>query len=1558
MYDNADRPTSVRLIPNGYVESDAIEQLRISYNTAGKPYAVWNPTSGEGVVLRYSDTYDGSVSTSAGRYLRQVIRCHNGHYSYDWEYFYSTNANVNTFIIYVDAVAEYTYDSSGFMTGLVNTQSGYQLLFYWDSTGRVSMLREYSTILDDIGQTLGFSYGTSNTTIRSTGSDDIYGDADDLLTVYCHDSMGRTSSVYTTDLDHTQIYGATAGQYVGEDIAKAKNSLKSSVQTSQRSSNYLRNGGFDTEGLLYWTASGQVSEDALYTQDSIGAAALTLTSSFSSSLLYQYTDLREGDYSLSLDINTFEIPNGVSVYLKAESLSDSSHSVIKQLPVNEYYASGEYAFASLEFRADPAYSTATECFKITIQITGIVSSSVNVWIDNVMLSKTLGPCAFDMLEAGHFENSYLYSPAFFWSILDQPNQTVTTVDSGMDAFGNVLHIGAAFDELCYPQQIVFQATQQMRADYVQYGRYYDADPVLFTLSGWAKGTAQAYSLTANFCMRVTVRYYASSGLTTSNSVTVDFDKGVTDWQFASGVIATDPSKGMIDQITVLLLYNGHSGTGYFDDISLVRADSGSAVYTYNSSRGNLSSAQSGNAAIDYTYSNTNGDKVTKIVDRKSKRITDYTYDSANRLVTEVHSRFTGFYGTQNMTLIPLDRITYLYDTYGFVESVTCEDLADPTLRTQTSTSYHTEFGSHIFGVVDTETDALGQVTTYCHDPYSGRLYAVLHPDGKGSCYNYDGMGNLVEVLPATVGNYIGHARVYGDSDVEYSYDQDTNRLSAIMTHAGTNRTTTYTFSYDGFGNAEETKVGNRTLESCEYNSSNGKLFKLIYGNGLQVWYVYDELDRISEIRYRQGNSGSFTTAYSYTYSAAGQLYSVKDHETDEVTLYQYNASGKLIGSTVYSDTTNLNLYGSAICYDDQSRVSLVFHSFDYPYLYGTIDDNTSYTYYYNNAGNVSQLRTEGDSISGKIEPAYDNLGRTQTRILDYNVGGNDAFYQKYTFHYLSNGTDTSGRIADVVTEIRKGENTSVLASSTFRYEYDSNGNITKIKDAGNFIQYQYEYDSLGQLIREDNLPLNQSYAYSYDHAGNITEKKIYFDYWGDDLETNGTLLDTVTYTYGDSTWSDLLTSFDGTSILYDSIGNPILIGYNTQLSWKGRQLISYCPDYYHRVDLTYNADGVRTSKTYTDPSGETRHEYILDGTQIVKETVFIDDDEAYCLVYLYDETGAPIGFRYRTPSYAQNVFDGYSFEKNLLGDIIGIWDQNGTKVVSYTYDAWGNVTASGSGATGIGAKNPFRYRGYYYDTETGLYCLLTRYYDPEWCRFISPDSPETLISSETSLTDKNLYAYCDNNPIMRTDDGGEFWHILGGALIGAIAGALTSIVTQAISGEDINWKAVGISAASGAISGAITAACPCMGPIATGIVQGSLSAATYAATEKIAYGRDPSLKDVIVTGVVSGVMAGGAKFLAQKAGVVQCFIAGTLVAAKSGLQPIETIQTGDYVWATDPETGQTELKQVVQTFKNEANELVHIKVNGEEITTTLGHPFWVPQKGWTQAIQLRAGDRL
>ena len=85
---------------------------------------------------------------------------------------------------------------------------------------------------------------------------------------------------------------------------------------------------------------------------------------------------------------------------------------------------------------------------------------------------------------------------------------------------------------------------------------------------------------------------------------------------------------------------------------------------------------------------------------------------------------------------------------------------------------------------------------------------------------------------------------------------------------------------------------------------------------------------------------------------------------------------------------------------------------------------------------------------------------------------------------------------------------------------------------------------------------------------------------------------------------------------------------------------------------------------------------------------------------------------------------------------------------------------------------------------------------------------------------------------------------------------------------------------------------------------------------------------------------------------------GTLVATKSGLVPIEDIQPGDLVWATDEETGETALKEVVQTFRNETEEWVNVKVNGEEITCTPMHPFYSPVKGWTSAIDLRAGDIL
>ena len=147
----------------------------------------------------------------------------------------------------------------------------------------------------------------------------------------------------------------------------------------------------------------------------------------------------------------------------------------------------------------------------------------------------------------------------------------------------------------------------------------------------------------------------------------------------------------------------------------------------------------------------------------------------------------------------------------------------------------------------------------------------------------------------------------------------------------------------------------------------------------------------------------------------------------------------------------------------------------------------------------------------------------------------------------------------------------------------------------------------------------------------------------------------------------------------------------------------------------------------------------------------------YLIYYVYDETGLPIGLKYRTSAYEAGVFDCFFFEKNLQGDIIAVYNSTGKRIGSYTYDAWGNFNYSfASGNTALETRivfrlNPFRYRGYYYDVETGLYYLQSRYYNPEWGRFLNADG---YVSTGTGMLGYNMFAYCNNNPVMFVDPSG------------------------------------------------------------------------------------------------------------------------------------------------------------------------------------------------------------
>ena len=173
------------------------------------------------------------------------------------------------------------------------------------------------------------------------------------------------------------------------------------------------------------------------------------------------------------------------------------------------------------------------------------------------------------------------------------------------------------------------------------------------------------------------------------------------------------------------------------------------------------------------------------------------------------------------------------------------------------------------------------------------------------------------------------------------------------------------------------------------------------------------------------------------------------------------------------------------------------------------------------------------------------------------------------------------------------------------------------------------------------------------------------------------------------------------------------------MGWEGRQLKSAGKNGTN-LSFTYDSEGIRTSKTV----GSTTTKYLLNGTQILAQTT-----NGKTLCFFYDQQGNRVAM-----ADGKNNF--YYYIYNVQGDVIALADAStGKLVVTYTYDAWGKLMElKDTTANSVSTQNPFRYRGYYYDTETKLYYLQSRYYDPEIGRFINADAfASTDISSPRAL---------------------------------------------------------------------------------------------------------------------------------------------------------------------------------------------------------------------------------
>ena len=412
-----------------------------------------------------------------------------------------------------------------------------------------------------------------------------------------------------------------------------------------------------------------------------------------------------------------------------------------------------------------------------------------------------------------------------------------------------------------------------------------------------------------------------------------------------------------------------------------------------------------------------------------------------------------------------------------------------------------------------------------------------------------------------------------------------------------------------------------------------------------------------------------------------------------------------------------------------------------------------------------------DSDGNRVEKTSVN-GQTKTITSGTDNEGN--FFVSNDGVTAKTVTDDFGRIKEVKTSREKGisvynttyeyasgsaqnSTTNLVKSLTqkfgntqllkYEYKYDSNGNITRIEEGGEVVA-MYWYDELNQLVSSSERDSGLYTVYSYDKAGNITNVKEY------ELDLVKwyplSLIRERTYKYTDSSWKDKLTSYNGTNITYDKIGNPLTYRDGMTMTWENGRQLSTLKTGENEVSYKYDSNGLRTQKE--DDNGTTYYYYDSNKN-------LIGLTKGYKTLYFYyDSEGSPTSFSYNG--------EMYYYVKNLQGDIVKVINKTGVLYARYEYDAFGKILYA-YGDPIISALSPFRYRGYVYDTETGLYYLQSRYYDPVTGRFLNADIYcDTQTGTPLST---NMFTYCSNNPIFKYDNNG-YWEKSNHATMCKMAG--------------------------------------------------------------------------------------------------------------------------------------------------------------------------------------------
>lgn len=608
-----------------------------------------------------------------------------------------------------------------------------------------------------------------------------------------------------------------------------------------------------------------------------------------------------------------------------------------------------------------------------------------------------------------------------------------------------------------------------------------------------------------------------------------------------------------------------------------------------------------------------------------------------------------------------------------------------------------------------------------------------------------------------------------------------------------NSVTEYTYNYDG--NITITKVDGVLTQQTYYSGTNGKESSFYIGGSEYYSLVRDSslFGLVTGVNYRGTRMVTFgynenADIESITYANGATFNYTYDYRTLESVEIQDSSSAPL--TTIDFGYTGQNLTNIVQSVDNISQLSYLFAENSNQYITTVSGDvNASFTYNYNEENglitnrvisleNGTYTRTEIFNFDGhgilqdfgdsgfKTIYSHDVYNRVGSQT--YYVGGANRLTSQYEYD-----TTTDGGVSYQTNRIKKITNTSTNKYQT--YSYNNQGLISSYYNNQNYDNYTFGYDNAGRLTSDG------TYTYAYDTFNNITSRQ------------SG--VNSITYNY-DSTKRTRLNSVTENNttryFLYDALGN--------MTTYKGSTSSSPQNLYWTRGNMLASGN-IKDNKTFSYKYDPNNLRYSKTVNNV--ETVYYWDDDILVgertgnnyIQYIYDADGIA-GMRYNDAYYY--------FEKNLFGDVLRVYSVYGSVVAEFKYDSYGNIISS-SGSFVNNVK--FRYRGYYYDDETGFYYLQSRYYDPSLCRFISTDQYELLSVLSDSLGEINLYSYCGNDPVNRIDTDGcnwdwnKFWGwVVTSVIAVAAVAAIVVVVTGTVASGGL-LGAVLVGAGVGALVG-------------------------------------------------------------------------------------------------------------------------------------------------------------